>query len=179
MKQLAMIELIAGSAMTLAAQDAMIHNGSFNEHKAANQPCWWGKAWPKKQGTAVISDTTFRTAPGAFQLTNDNKKQFTLFQQHITLKPDTDYRLTCWMKGDKINGANDKNGARIYLFHKGRTFLDGSIAGKWQPATGTFDWKKMEMPFYTKEKKSFTLLVGLYHASGTVWFDDIEIKEVK
>lgn len=159
-------------------ENNIVMNGDFSVfRKSTGAVGGWRKAWPQNQGTAGADKETFKSSPSSFKMSNESADQDTLQVQYIKLKPKTEYVLSFWMKGENIKGKTPRDGARYFLLHKGKTFRDGSCRGLWKPATGSFDWTKVELSFNSEDKTVLALLLGLRKASGTVWYDDLQITE--
>ncbi|HMA62994.1 MAG TPA: exo-alpha-sialidase [bacterium] len=85
-----------------------------------------------------------------------------------SVRPNTEYRLTGWIKTNKVKPQNGK-GALIVL----------NFAQEKAPVlTGTNDWKEIIYEFNSSNRDRITiycLLGGWGTASGQAWFDDISI----
>lgn len=95
--------------------------------------------------------------------------------QHVELKPDTEYELSVWIY------AEDTQGARVRIFPNGssadRIVLDTQTANNG-------DWYQYTQSFTTGADVTYAY-VGVVRPTGTnlvlngnVWVDDFEIKEV-
>ena len=92
------------------------------------------------------------------------------------LKPDTTYKLTFQLKLENVKKCGRYSGAVVNV---------ASPSNMWYPANwyfGTMPWTRQGWVFTTpkENKKSLSYLrLYLYHATGTVWFDDLKLVEVK
>ena len=89
------------------------------------------------------------------------------------LDPDTDYRLSGWIRCQGVSG----NGARIRLDEIGFKPIDkhGShVAG---PVRGTCDWTYVEDTFRTPPDGQFGWLYLDLEGPGMAWFDDVALEE--
>ena len=95
------------------------------------------------------------------QINNINK-------QYVTLKPNTAYTLSCWIKTEGVAGAP---GAQVYPYE-----FEGVDAGM-ITVTGTRDWARQVLCFTTGEDAEGRVNFRIYGATGTAWFDDIRLTE--
>ena len=100
----------------------------------------------------------------------------------VTLKPNTRYKLTYLIKGDKISSGRkpdgkDFYGARIY-FHNGKRMVAVYGNNSNEPDSGTFDWRMGQLEFISGEKTGKARIVFSLSGKGTVWFDDVQINEL-
>ncbi len=89
----------------------------------------------------------------------------------VKLKPNTDYRLSGWVKTEKLTGAR---GAQFNLH-------EVQADGKTQGVLGDSDWTGVQTRFNSGNRTSATLnaLFGGWGVStGTAWFDDVELVEI-
>lgn len=96
----------------------------------------------------------------------------TCMNQRIPVKPDTEYRLSGWVKSDNVKGARGVQYNLHALQPNGRT----------ESITGSKDWTKVQTRFSTKSGQQSVLLNTLFggwgRATGTAWFDDVELVEM-
>lgn len=104
--------------------------------------------------------------------------QFALCQQDLAgrLKPDTDYRVSFFMKLEDVTpvGTKGTRGACLELADGGWKFFPPTAA--W---CGTKDWTFHEYTVRTGKQlpPNPQLLAVLFSAKGTAWFDDIRLEE--
>ena len=100
-------------------------------------------------------------------------------RQHISVEPDTSYLVRVWVRGKDI--VPERPGGGIIIWAN-----SGPTVGFWgnqkcmakQPtqACGTFDWQLFEFPVTTSpEGERLIISLKLLGASGTAWFDDVEV----
>ena len=167
--------LLAGVMFSIVSQaDSLVRNGDFSK----NLEGWSKTSWTKSPGEISTDDAVYNNAPVSIRIKNKNKDDYTLLEQNLKLEAGKKYKLSFWMKGENIV-AEDKKGADVFILNKGKFAVEGSPAGRWKAATGTFDWTKTELEFtLDKINGPLTLYAGLAHASGTVWFDDFSLEEI-
>jgi hypothetical protein len=90
----------------------------------------------------------------------------TMSQRITGLKPDTRYRISFWIKA---LGA----GASTLKIITDSTWDSGRGID-----AGTYDWREHVLNLRTKAGESFTDLRILSEEPGTVWIDDIELREI-
>jgi len=95
------------------------------------------------------------------------------WSQDIEVQPNTTYEVTYWIKTENLD-AGDSYGALVNLHELQQSYLP-------EPITGSQDWTKKTFTFNSEEydQLQFNLLMGGWgQASGTVWWDDIEIRAI-
>ena len=164
---------VALCGITYAGEN-IVKSGNFDSFDG------WRKGWPKVQGTLELekSEGFVKSKPSSLKVSNSTEDQYTFYRQTVTVKPNTEYVFSCWMKGIDVKSTK-KGGVQYWILKKGgKTFRDGSFIGAWKAATGTFEWSKVMISFNTKENTTLTIMVGLTkNSTGTVWFDDVELYE--
>jgi hypothetical protein len=109
---------------------------------------------------------------GYLQQTRNNK--IPIFSQDITgLTVGKTYLASAWVKAESIMVEKGKIGANIGI----RDTWTSSGEG----LTGTFDWKRIEFSFQALSPvETLELRLGFWnnHATGKVWFDNVEVVEL-
>ena len=108
-----------------------------------------------------------------------NKNERTGILQTLTLKPNTNYILSFYARTEKILPFDGKpgRGAAIILRFDGQNHI---LPRGW--IVGTNPWTHYVYEFKTgalKDKGAPYIFLRLSWASGTVWYDDIKITEIK
>jgi hypothetical protein len=125
----------------------------------------WRFVTPVERDTAVRRGAKF-----AARITSDSAQINNINQQQITLKPRTPYTLTAWIKTDNVRGSP---GAQVYPYE-----FSGAIgAGQEIMAVGTTEWKRYRQVFTTGDDATGRINFRMCGATGTAWFDDIELTE--
>jgi hypothetical protein len=161
----------------ISAQN-IVKNGNFAQFTPTGKPTAWRLSWAKPPGVWTVDKANYVSKPGSLLIEN-TRGQDTIICQVIKLKPNTKYRFSCWMKGENIKSSKKFGGARFYLQDKGKIVWDGSPAGLFKRAVGSFDWGKVEFSFNSNSFKSGSAVIylTLRFASGKVWYDDVIIEE--
>ena len=101
--------------------------------------------------------------------------------QHFSVEPSSCYTVRVWVRGENIISATGKPGGILIWANSGPAgdeFYGNqkSMAKHPDPATGTLDWQLLEFPVETgKNAERLGITLQLRWASGTVWFDDVEV----
>lgn len=104
------------------------------------------------------------------RITSESTQINNINLQPVTLKPRTPYTLTAWVRTDNVRGSP---GAQVYPYE-----FSGAV-GMGQPITvvGTTGWKRYRHVFTTGDDGAGRINFRMFGATGTVWFDDIELIE--
>ena len=114
---------------------------------------------------------------------NSNNKALKISQNQIgwgnaeldlQLKPNTAYVMTAKVKGENIT-VDDKFSDGVYIDVVGGTAYALDYVNAFQ--TKSFDWTTMQVYFYTSSRGNVRIYCGMNETSGTVYFDDVCIKE--
>jgi hypothetical protein len=174
MKKIVITMLAVAFCGIIYAGDSIVKSGNFDSFDG------WRKGWPKIQGTLELEKVAefVKSQPTSLKVTNNADDQYTFYRQQVTVKPNTEYVFSCWMKGVDIK-TTKKGGAQYWILQKGgKTLRDGSFIGAWKAAVGTFEWSKVMISFNSNDNTALTIMVGLTaNSTGTVWFDDVELYE--
>ncbi len=142
-------------------QDAtnLLPNGSFETDGG------WRFAEPVERdaGTRHGGGFSARIESGSAQINNINS-------QYVTLKPRTTYTLGAWVRTENVCGSP---GAQVYPYE-----FDGAAGASPQiTVTGTIGWTRHRHVFTTGDDTTGRINFRMYGATGTAWFDDIELIE--
>ena len=142
----------------------LLENGGFESVDAAGKPAAWILVEPIEQDGTVKhgGESCARIASADSGINNINK-------QFVSLKPNTTYTLTAWVKTASLQGSP---GAQVYPYE-----FDGVIRGGMLTWQGTGDWRKQALRFRTAEDVEGRITFRVYKAIGTAWFDDIRLVE--
>jgi hypothetical protein len=140
---------------------------------------WEFSAWQDKTAKAVIDrHVTHNEGAASVRIDHPNVTDSHVAQV-ATLKPNTRYRLSGWIKTDNVVKpaiANQRPG------DEGASL--GTLGGyvKSKSITGTQDWTYVSLEFATKDKTEVRLGPRLGHygkkVTGTAWFADISLVEI-
>ena len=168
-------------------EENLLRDGDFsmeNEPASINDEfigcgAWsWAKAQP--QGSVSFDEENFVLGTRSLKLKLD-KPDCIFVQNGPALKPGTNYRLSFFMKTDNLVPSKSKNSGCVrisMLTGDGRTFNafypTHGIVGTKGWFRQTFDLKTPDAPL-----KSVYVAPSIIEATGTVWFDDVRLEELK
>jgi hypothetical protein len=163
-------------SMSIVGQDVnLLKNSDFKNVNYRFQD--WGVIdWSNGKSIFAADKAVKHSGNQSARITSEGKTLW--LTQEVTLKPNTDYLLTVWVKGDKIE--SDKEGAMAMVWQG--TGWDKCLAS-FGPLKGTFDWTNKDamgrdsITFRTGNETKYMIKLTLYNSKGTVWFDDIAIRE--
>ena len=102
-------------------------------------------------------------------------------QMPPAIRPNCHYILSWWVKGSSVApGGGCRLDALYHLSQKGGKLqrVDVDVRDQDPPASGTFDWERHEFSFTTDaDARSLSFNLGLRSTTGTIWLDDVELKE--
>ena len=125
--------------------------------------------------------STFVTAPASIRLVSTNRSvvcTHVLAAGPSRLKPNTRYRLSYFVKTEGVEPLS-RNGGAVVIINDGRNRTFPTLGA----AVGTVDWMHREFHFTTGPKandgRDAYLRVAISQATGTAWFDGVELTEEK
>ena len=170
-----------------AAGGNIIQNGSFIRKDSKGQPLHWTPSPAKRKKFVFVGldNTNSKSGGQSLCIKNPDEKCYTRVEQlNVPCKPHTKYVASFWCKGDNI-ATSQRGGARMFIGPDGK--LNRPIASfgpgleqfkRSVPNPWTFGWTKYESPVFNSGKSTaLGVTLFLHKASGTVWFDNVEIRE--
>jgi len=147
-----------------AAGDSLLPFGDFEtDADGDGNPDGWIAAEPVE-----LDGEVKHAGSASARIHSDGRRIKNINKQALRLKPNTAYTLSCWIRTESITG---EPGAQVYPYE-----FDGASAGM-ITATGTQDWRRYALPFTTATDGEGRISFRVYGATGTAWFDDIEVTE--
>ncbi len=159
----------------------------------------WPICWDYNNGSVEIDDTVSRSGSNSLKITVDTSGGWTYggvrtygtpedgYADLFSLKPNTTYRITFWVKGENVSASGEHINLRLMLSPVDDlwwTVPIGSQSGERQYLvfqaydSGTFDWTRKTFTFTTESWQKFGMLyMQLRNTDGTVWYDDVSIQE--
>ncbi len=142
----------------------LLPNGDF-ERQADGKPADWTPADPMAIDTEVV-----RRGAASVRIDSTSAQTNNINKQYLTLKPNTTYTLSAWVKTQDIAGGQ---GAQVYPYEfDGATGADIGIV-----AHGTHDWTRMVQVFRTGDDAEGRINFRIFGSTGTAWFDDLRLVE--
>ncbi len=157
----------------------VILNSSF-ESATNGEPDYWILEKNKDVSISTTSESA-KYGSKCLKIQNDSYEQ-TYVRQKISLKRNTCYKLTGYIKSVNVSGDDDcDNGPAISVADGNNPHIIDSY-NNW--GVGTYDWKKTTVYFETGSVPEATIECSLGSSSaldgkvkGTAYFDNIEITE--
>jgi len=143
----------------------LLLNGGFEQTTAARKPTVWQIAEP-----LILDDAVKHSGRCSVCVRSQSAAINNISKQYVTLKPHTAYTLSAWIKTDKVQGLP---GANVYAHEfAGMKAQTQAIA-----VEGTHDWKLYRQVLVTGAGVRGRINLRMYQATGTAWFDDLELVE--
>lgn len=151
----------------------LLPNPSFEEVENGIPVGWTVRTY---QGEAehVAATQQARTGERSLRISSEKGADSSLFAA-VEVKPNTDYRLTGWVRTAGLLGAR---GAQMNA-HEVQSQPRGSRTNAFQ--RGTKEWSRVEATFSSMDRTRLTincLFGGWGKSTGTAWWDDVALHEV-
>lgn len=158
----------------LVVTEFTVENASFEEWSRGLPTGYGLYDWKSRKGvTEYIFDTKEKVSGQGSLLIKSNFPNDARVKKRFKVKPETYYRITCWVKTKDI--GKEYLGANISVDELGDTSKD---------LRGTYStWQKLEFIGITGTgQKSLVVTLGLGGYSnlntGMAWFDDLKVEEL-
>lgn len=158
------------SAAISQARPNLLRNASFEDQSGA-APAGWRPTTHNGQGQLTVAETG-RTGAHSAKISSERGGDVSWAAQ-AKVMPRTDYRLTGWIKTEQVRKIGAGLGALLNVHE-----LQDPVRGATKALTGDNDWTQVELIFNSAERTQITincLFGGWGRATGTAWFDDIEL----
>jgi formylglycine-generating enzyme required for sulfatase activity/serine/threonine protein kinase len=146
-----------------------VQNPSFEETGDDGAPgCWHNKIFSGNPTFAVAS--VGHSGNRSFSITAD-EPSCACVGQLVPVRPQTDYRLSAWIRTEGVKTIGNARGANLDVFFVANT-----------PArTGSSDWSLVHVVFNSGKRTA--LLIRCYfgfggEATGKAWFDDVRLERL-
>lgn len=134
----------------------------------------WRSGGPKGGQVGEIDTKIFITGGKSLHFRNVGGKNISTGFSIPEMKPNTKYRLTYFLRTDKLTG---KQGAGVFLYFN-------KTNGRCMPhpqVLGTTSWHRLSFEFKSPANTGVgrkpTLGLWIWQAAGEAWFDDVRIEE--
>ena len=163
-----------------APEGNLLKNGSFTQinqwlsHLPTNWGCWLEKGAGSGQKISLDKEI-FVSGGSSLHLQNIDGSRISSGQT-VQGKADTAYRLSFFMRTQGVNTTKRPNGGAGVYIHAGSNQY--SVV---KPLlNGDNEWRFYEYTFRTSADNG-KIIIGLWNwfADGEVWFDDVQLREVK
>jgi putative membrane-bound dehydrogenase-like protein len=148
----------------------LIPNPSF-EVQSDGRPAGWKTMTHSGRGELVSAEIG-RTGNRSVKIVSGQGGDVSWSAQ-VPVKPRTDYRLTGWIKTENVRKVGGANGAMLNIHE-----LQDPVRGGTKALVGDNDWTQVQLNFNSGQMTEVTincLFGGWGRATGTAWFDDIEL----
>ena len=148
----------------------LIRNSSFEE-LSGGRPAGWRTTTHSGRGEFTVGEIG-RTGSRSVKITSDGGGDIS-WATTVSVNPRTDYKLTGWIKTEKVEKIGRANGAMLNVHE-----LQDPVRGGTKALAGDNDWTQVELTFNSGQMQEVTincLFGGWGRARGTAWFDDIEL----
>ncbi len=172
--------LLLGCCRVICAGQNTVANGDFALTGKDTIPASWAlQSWGPPTGQISVGPAGF-SGKSSLRITNSTEEQQTFLVQNIKLEPNTEYRISYFIKGDEIKGSKDFCGGAVYILDQGNSLFSMGT-GLYRHAVGTFDWQLVEHVFNTKnlQAKSAALVLSLRQATGSVRFANVQVEKIE
>lgn len=157
-------------SQTAASPANLIRNASFEE-QANGAPTGWRRSTHSGRGELTLADAA-RTGSRSARISSEQGGDIS-WATVVSVKPRTDYKLTAWIKTEKVQKLGRANGAMLNIHE-----LQDPIRGGTKALSGDNDWTQVQLTFNSGQMRAVTvncLFGGWGRATGTAWYDDIEL----
>ena len=166
--------------------ELLIPNGDFSRMTTALKNYQeWKRPWPKDGQEAKLDNRIFISGGQSLYFRNVAGKVICAGFKLPGIKPKTKYRLSFYIRTQGIKGTRKDSGVGLYL-----SFLDGkgSRGFPYPRLVGTHPWHRLTFDFTSPDEIDMSQIdrkgvpsIGLWcwYAEGEVWFDKVELTELK
>ncbi|MBL8993396.1 MAG: carbohydrate binding domain-containing protein, partial [Spirochaetia bacterium] len=153
-----------------------IPNAGF-EKNDGKLPAEWAVTTAKGEDDPIrIDNAESHSGKCSALIRHRSTESYSLFRLKFPVKPDTEYTASVWVKADSVAQATSGVSGGIRLFIEGAS---GSTLAATPTEKGSFGWKRISVTFSSGKFSELPILLYLHRASGSVWFDDLELVEGK
>jgi len=148
----------------------LIPNSSF-EQVSDGKPTGWRTSTHSGRGELALADIGHSGGRSVKISSTDGGDVSWAVQ--VPIKPRTDYKLTGWIKTEKVQKVGRANGAMLNIHE-----LQDPVRGGTKALGGDNDWTQVQLNFNSGQMREVTincLFGGWGRATGAAWFDDIEL----
>ncbi len=134
-------------------------------------------------GKGILDTQNKVSGMQSLKINKSSGKGFDEIYQTVSLKPNTEYELSYYIRAQDVTKTVEKAkayGVSCTLAASNYRLAYGS-GGLWKYDNGTFDWKKVTVRFNSNDFKSNMLRVGIQfpNAKGIAWIDSFSIREIQ
>lgn len=147
----------------------LVTNSGFDDNLTG-----WNPWKPRGEPEIVIDDTVRHRGSGSLRITGMNSGDRGSVGQLVKIKGGASYTLRAWVKTENVSAPAAF--IRVQFNAEGNTSQKTRNFIRVGRLEGTRDWTLLEETFEVPEGTG-SLIVELFldYASGTVWWDDVEV----
>lgn len=148
----------------------LIQNPSLEKLNGGNPEQWRGVTY-NGQATFAVDSAVARTGSTSVRIVSERGADAS-WSQNLAVKPNTRYRFSAWVKTQNFKKGSG-HGALLNI-HQLQSFRSN-------PVTEDKDWTALSVEFSTGNATTVQLNLlygGWGRATGTAWFDDVEVVEL-
>lgn len=172
---LAVLLLLPNAA--IAAQDNLLSNAGFETSKDGIPDTWSQDMWLTDEGVSKLWIDQTQAHSGASSAAVENlKPNHARWTQKVSVKPDTYYKISGFVKTEDIPAASSEQGAGANLFIS-------DVSASYPQAYDTKGmWQELEFVGVTGPEQTEVMIgagLGQYGAltTGKAFFDDIKLEQ--
>jgi hypothetical protein len=158
-------KIVIGQAEEVEAEN-LLANGDFEiDGDDDGLPDDWEIVPP-----VVFDEDVVKSGERSVRIDSDSVAINNFSKYWVTLKPNTVYTFSGWVKTEDIAGGQ---GAQMYPYD-----FDGASGGGISIVLhGTNDWTRMSQTFKTADDGEGRVNFRVYGSTGSAWFDDLRLVE--
>jgi putative membrane-bound dehydrogenase-like protein len=153
-----------------AAPANLVQNSSFEELKDG-KPTGWRTVTHSGRGEWTLATNSHSGTHGV-RITSEQGGDISWAVQ-VPVQPRTDYRLSGWIKTENVRKLGNARGAMLNVHE-----MQDPVKGGTKALLGDNDWTEVRLDFNSGDMTEITincLFGGWGRATGTAWFDDIQL----
>ena len=159
-----------------SAAEIAIKNSGFESAANGIPQGWKIKAASGEKNPVTVDHSVAHQGKSSLRIRHNNGESYSRATTYVKLKPHTDYIVTFQIKTNDVKRGKGvfSGSGRMLILGKGGKCIAASKALR-----GTSDWHQTMLSFNSGNLSNLPIIFYLHRASGTVWFDDLNIVEGK
>jgi fibronectin type 3 domain-containing protein len=107
------------------------------------------------------------------KITNSSDTEFNRISRIITVKKETNYILSIWVKSESLVKGPDGLGGKVIVEPE----IGPQIHNHGHDFVGSCAWQEEKIFFTTGDYETITILLYLHKSKGSIWFDNLVLIE--
>ncbi len=138
------------------------------------QTTGWSRREDERDPPSVAVDRDVKHAGAAsIRISHRHSRSYSSVSQVVPCRPDTDYVASAFVRAEDVR----RQGIGVNLFIGDRHGFGVGPPIRVSLRSGTYDWTRVAVRFNSGTRDAISVHAYLHEASGTVWFDDVEVRE--